>query len=136
MYCCNKLGLTGVPVFASAPYGGITYIFKPTFGFLIGFAVAAYVTGAIVHKKANPGWSQYISAMLMAFIVIYVIGIPWMYLVFNFYLGQAFTLTGILAMMSLYMGLDLVKAGVAAIVGKTIYERVNYSAEIGESFTK
>ena len=39
------IGLSGVPVFTEG--GGLGYIFKPTFGYLIGFIVAAYVIGKI-----------------------------------------------------------------------------------------
>ncbi|MDN5321671.1 MAG: biotin transport system substrate-specific component [Clostridia bacterium] len=118
------VGLIGVPVFASPPYGGFTYILKPTFGFLISFAVGAYIAGLLVHKKEKPGWGTFLSAMLTSTIVMYVIGLPWMYLVFNFYLGKPFTFMQIITMMSLYMGLDLIKALLAAIVGKTLFERV------------
>jgi len=43
------VGLVGAPVFTDG--GGITYIFKPTFGYLIGFIVAAYVIGKIREKN-------------------------------------------------------------------------------------
>ena len=39
------IGLCGIPVFATG--GGPAYLLKPTFGFLIGFAAAAYVTGRV-----------------------------------------------------------------------------------------
>lgn len=41
------LGLLGVPVFTGG--GGLHYILQPTFGFLIGFIIGAYVTGRICH---------------------------------------------------------------------------------------
>lgn len=37
------LGLVGLPIFTQG--GGPGYIFQPSFGYIIGFAVAAYVTG-------------------------------------------------------------------------------------------
>ena len=43
--CYLLIGLAGVPVFAHG--GGLMYLMKPTFGFLIGFAAAAYVAGRI-----------------------------------------------------------------------------------------
>ena len=46
------IGLAGLPVFTQG--GGITYVLKPTFGYLIGFAVGTYVTGAIANKTAAP----------------------------------------------------------------------------------
>ena len=48
------MGLIGLPVFVEG--GGIAYIFKPTFGYLIGFAAASYVTGCIAHQAALPSF--------------------------------------------------------------------------------
>ncbi|MFZ7101365.1 MAG: biotin transporter BioY [Peptococcaceae bacterium] len=118
------VGLIGIPVFASAPYGGLTYIFKPTFGFLIGFSVGAYVAGMLIHKKQNPGWFNFLTAVLISTIVMYIVGLPWMYVMYNFYVGSALTFIQIVTMMSLYIVLDLVKAVIAAVLGKTLYERV------------
>ena len=36
------LGLSGVPVFTEG--GGLSYLLKPTFGYIIGFVLGAYVT--------------------------------------------------------------------------------------------
>ena len=45
------MGLVGIPVFASG--GGPGYIAQPTFGYLLGFIVQAWVNGAWA-RKANP----------------------------------------------------------------------------------
>ena len=42
------LGLCGLPIFAAG--GGIAYIFRPSFGYLVGFILAAFATGLIVDK--------------------------------------------------------------------------------------
>ena len=39
------LGLAGLPIFSEG--GGIWYIFKPSFGYIIGFCLGTYVTGLI-----------------------------------------------------------------------------------------
>ena len=43
------LGLAGMPVFAEG--GGLAYVFKPTFGYLLGFPLAAFVVGLTVHGR-------------------------------------------------------------------------------------
>ena len=45
------LGLVGLPIFTQG--GGPGYIFQPSFGYIIGFAVAAYVTGQIANEKSR-----------------------------------------------------------------------------------
>lgn len=47
----TALGLLGLPIFAEG--GGIWYIFKPTFGYMIGFILGSYLTGKLVEKE---GW--------------------------------------------------------------------------------
>jgi biotin transport system substrate-specific component len=118
------VGLIGIPVFASPPYGGFTYILKPTFGFVVSFIAGAYIAGFIVHRKERPGWGTFISAMFLSNIAMYLIGLPWMYLVFNFYTDQVMTFIQVFMMMALYLFLDFFKAIIAAIVGKTLFERI------------
>lgn len=43
-----SIGLVGVPVFSAG--GGPAYIFRPGFGFLLGFVLAAFVIGTITEK--------------------------------------------------------------------------------------
>lgn len=50
------LGLVGLPIFTQG--GGPGYIFQPSFGYIIGFAVAAYVTGQIANEKSRPGYRR------------------------------------------------------------------------------
>jgi biotin transport system substrate-specific component len=49
------LGLIGIPVFTKG--GGLSYIFEPSFGYLIGFILAACIIGVpylyIVLKNVN-----------------------------------------------------------------------------------
>lgn len=42
------IGLMGIPIFANG--GGPTYIFQPTFGYLLGFILCAYVIGKSTEK--------------------------------------------------------------------------------------
>ena len=50
------LGLAGLPVFTQG--GGPGYIFQPSFGYIIGFAVAAYVNGKIANAKTHPSYRR------------------------------------------------------------------------------
>lgn len=65
------LGLAGVPVFTGG--GGISYILQPTFGFLIGFIIGAYVTGKICHS-GEPTMKRLILGSLAGYIPIFLIG--------------------------------------------------------------
>ncbi|MDD3369685.1 MAG: biotin transporter BioY [Lachnospiraceae bacterium] len=80
------LGLVGLPIFAAG--GGITYIFRPSFGYLLGFVVAAFVTGKLaeIFKKNKFLW--YLLAAFGGFAVTYGIGLVYKYLMLNFYVGD------------------------------------------------
>ena len=45
------LGLVGLPIFAAG--GGFAYVLKPSFGYIIGFLVAAFAMGRICEKNFN-----------------------------------------------------------------------------------
>ena len=79
------LGLAGVPVFTEG--GGIGYIFKPTFGYIVGFAVAAYVTGVIANKVGNPDYRRLLLANFTGLIIVYAMGMVHLYFISNLYLG-------------------------------------------------
>ncbi len=79
------LGLAGVPVFTQG--GGIGYIFQPTFGYIIGFAVGAYVTGKIANGKKNPGYTRLLVANFIGLGIVYLFGMVYYYFISNFYLG-------------------------------------------------
>ena len=74
--CYVLLGLVGVPIFAAG--GGIGYIFRPSFGYLVGFIVSAYVTGKVC-EKLKASYKNYLLACLAGFVVTYAIGICLLY---------------------------------------------------------
>lgn len=47
------VGLLGVPIFAYG--GGPGYIFQPSFGYLLGYPVGAFLIGLLVHQLCPPG---------------------------------------------------------------------------------
>lgn len=83
------IGLIGVPVFTNG--GGIGYVFQPTFGYIIGFAVGAYVAGLIVEKLNKNRFITYIIASLVAVFVIYLFGVPYLYVINAIFLAKPFT---------------------------------------------
>jgi len=83
------IGLIGVPVFTNG--GGIGYVFQPTFGYIIGFAVGAYVAGLIVEKLKKNNFITYMIASLAAVFVIYLFGVPYLYVINAIFLAKPFT---------------------------------------------
>lgn len=80
------IGLIGVPIFANG--GGIGYVFVPTFGYLIGFAVQAFVIGAIVEHMKTLSFIKLFAASIAGLIVLHVIGLLYYYLISSFALSE------------------------------------------------
>ena len=77
------IGLVGAPVFAHG--GGIFYVLKPTFGFLIGLAAAAYFTGK-AYETLKTNLSQGRAVMLSALLgegAYYACGLIYYYIMYN-----------------------------------------------------
>ncbi len=69
------VGLIGFPVFSGG--GGLAYIMKPSFGYLLGFLVAPVVAGLYL-KRRSPTRGQVFVAALLATMAIYLIGVPYL----------------------------------------------------------
>lgn len=80
------VGLAGVPVFNEG--GGLAYIFKPSFGYLIGFALAAYMIGRILERKVEPTRKDFIFANIIGLVCIYGVAVPYLYYALNFWLNM------------------------------------------------
>lgn len=74
VYCI--MGLIGIPVFSGGG-GGVYYVVKPTFGYIIGFIVAAVAAGLIRGNNVKAPLRRYLTAAVAAFLVNYAIGIPY-----------------------------------------------------------
>jgi len=88
------LGLVGLPVFAGGS-AGLLYVLKPTFGFLLGFALSAWLAGRLVGTSFKPGFLRVLTSAMSGLIVIYVLGILYMYGIQAFYLAKAMSLADI-----------------------------------------
>ncbi|NTW72498.1 MAG: biotin transporter BioY [Eubacteriaceae bacterium] len=78
------LGLIGLPVFASG--GGIGYIFKPTFGYLIAFIIGAYVAGKMTEPHEKRNYKDYLKASIAGLSIVYILGFIYFYLISTFVL--------------------------------------------------
>ncbi|NNV07558.1 biotin transporter BioY [Geobacillus sp. C56-T2] len=71
------VGLAGAPVFAEG--GGLGYIWKPTFGYLLGFIAGAYTSGWLIERFRWTKGGQLFAANLAALVVVYLCGCLWLY---------------------------------------------------------
>ena len=67
-------GVAGVPWFAEQESG---YAFA-SFGYIIGFVVAATVVGALASRGADRTVSGTVAIMVLGNLIIYAFGVPWL----------------------------------------------------------
>ena len=73
-------GAMGFPVFSGTPEKGmgVAYMMGPTGGYLLGFVVAAWVTGFLAERGWDRGFVSTASAMVIGNGVIYAFGLLWL----------------------------------------------------------
>ena len=76
------LGLVGLPVFAEG--GGFWYILKPSFGYLLGFMLAAYVTGRMVERKGRLSTGWVMAVNFLGLCIVYAAGMIYYYVICNY----------------------------------------------------
>lgn len=126
-YAC--IGILGIPVFAQ--FGaGIGHIFRPTFGFILSYILAAYLAGKIVANKDKV--SYFIFAALMGTAVNYLIGTNWMYFTYKIWAAapEGFTYS----MAWIWMLAPLPKDIILAVVAGVIAHRLKVSVLSKGSF--
>ena len=113
------LGLAGLPIFTEG--GGLGYIFKPSFGYLAGFCVGAYLTGYLAERIQHPTFGKYLAANLAGLAVVYAFGMVYYYLICNYVIG---TPIGIWPLI-LYCFLLAVPGDIAlSVLGAIVAQRV------------
>jgi biotin transport system substrate-specific component len=71
------VGLLGVPVYSGGD-GGWEIVKGATGGYLIGFIVAALLTGWLAQRQWDKRFNSAVAAMLTGSVVIYAFGLPWL----------------------------------------------------------
>jgi len=88
------IGLIGIPIFANG--GGITYVFQPTFGYLIGFLLCATIVGYGVERLNRVTFTGVLAWSLLGLALVYLVGVFYLYGIVNLYFGSPMTLLGAL----------------------------------------
>jgi len=120
------IGLLGIPVFSRG--AGIGYVFNPSFGFLIGFVLASPAIAVLYCrlKKFTKEMSALFLSSLVGILIIYGIGVPYMYIILNSVLQN--NMTFIQALWSgclIFLPFDLLKVTAASIVCHRILLRTS-----------
>jgi len=110
------VGLAGVPVFTSG--GGPGYVLNPTFGYLAGLILCAFVIGKLSEGLTKLTITKLFLINMAGVLIIYAVGVPYLYFIKNLYMGSETPLSKVL-----YGGFlvtipgDIIKSYLAALIG-------------------
>ena len=113
-------GLIGVPWF-SAHSGGWHIASTPTFGYLVGFVVAAGLCGMLASRGADRTVVRSIPEMVLGNVVIYVFGVTW--LAHNLHVGIG---TAIHYGLTPFLWGDAIKIVIASLVLPATWKLVEH----------
>lgn len=112
------LGLLGVPVFSATQ--GLAVMASPSFGYLLGFPVAAVLTAA-VRRKLSQGKAGAYAASLAGLVGLYAVALPYIALLNALYLGKPIPFAALVSGYCLaFLPLDLIKGLLAAFFGERL----------------
>ena len=120
------LGLIGIPIFTLG--GGFGYVLQPTFGFLLGLIPAAWLIGKLT-EKSKAVWQLALSCVA-GLATLYLVGLPYMALILNVYMGKGMNTSAILwAGMIPFLPGDILKIAVSALLCPVLRRRLGKTHE-------
>lgn len=81
------LGVAGAPIYAAHSHGW-SVVTSASGGYIVGFVLAAGLTGLLAERRWDRRLSSSIGAMLTGNVVIYLVGLPWLAVVLGTNLRQ------------------------------------------------
>lgn len=112
------IGLFIAPIFASG--GGIGYIAKPTFGYIIGFIPAAYIIGWLTNKFNNKKAYLLFLWCFIGVMIDYAIGVPYLQQTLNISFTKALNIGFIT-----FLPGDILKCIIAAVLAQRVLPAIN-----------
>lgn len=117
------VGLIGIPIFTQG--GGPQYILQPTFGYLLGFILASFIIGKITENIKKLTLLKIFFSCLCGLAIIYIFGVSYMYIIYNFYLGNTMSVflaikIGVIA----FLPSDILLSFIISIVGINVVAKL------------
>lgn len=109
-----SLGSAGLPIFSGAS-GGLTHLFGPTGGYIVGFCGASLVVGMLVGRRRSNLFICF-AIMVLGVWIIHTFGVIWLSFVLNSSISKAIRMGSYP-----FILVDLAKAIIAAWVYRLIF---------------
>lgn len=114
------IGLIGLPVFSQG--GGPMYVLQPTFGYLLAFPLAAFVTGVYSrHFSESAPFHKLLLSVTSGFLIIMFFGVTLLYLNLNFISEKPVSLqSAIFSGFIIFLPGDIIKILILTWITKTL----------------
>lgn len=110
------LGLVGLPVFATPPFGGPAYVLRPTFGFILGFLLGAPLVAGVVRSRVHSFLGLFGGALL-GIGALYPPGLFYLWVIMKVVVGKDLSVGEVLRIGFFpFIGFDVLKAFLAALL--------------------
>lgn len=120
------VGLLGIPIFSQG--GGPGYIFQPTFGYLVGYPIAAFAIGYMIWGKNGfersnlPTFFRVCFSNVLGVLIIFVFGVTVLYFNLNFIVGKPITLrTALWSGFIVFIPGDIIKILLSSFISLKLY---------------
>ncbi len=114
------MGLAGLPVFAQG--GGLMYVLKPNFGYIIGFVLCAFAAGLVAQRRKAPSAGYLYFAGIMGLAIVYAVGTVYFCLIMKLYIKVPYEeiLSAVRLTLLAALPIDLLLLIPASIIAKRI----------------
>lgn len=116
-------GLAGAAIFANG--GGPSYIFSPTFGYILGFIIMSYIIGFMLENqdKSNIKLQKLILFGFIGVLIQHIIGVVYLYAISHTILdSNSSLLSAIINGSLIFLPYDILKIIIAGIITKQTYK--------------
>ncbi len=132
MLCYIAVGLAGVPVFTHG--GGIGYVLQPTFGYLLGFALAVFVGGHVFSRFKNKGAWAYALSSLVMLLCVHILGMAYLVVLFVCYLEKSVAAgTLFVSYFLVFLPNDLLSYTLASLLARSLQPVLTKISSLEES---
>ena len=119
------IGLSGIPVFAAG--GGINYVLHPTFGYLIGFALAAFIIGYITERMKELAIMKMLLVSFLGVLSAYTVGLVYFYVISNYLISNPIGVKTLLwSCFVVFIPGDIIKCIVGVLLSKRLNKALDF----------
>ena len=112
------VGAMGIPVFAGGK-GGFAYFLGPTGGYLMGYLLAAWITG-LISERSPRRFAWDVAAVVIGSLILYGCGVLWLKVVTR----MSWPKTLLVGVIPFLIG-DAIKASVAVLLSRSVRPMLN-----------